>query len=180
MVTDDAREPDAGAGPARAEWTIRYDVVRVSDLPIPNEIRSPACMLGPGAWLRRRAQRHVAWLRRPLRPRDCCWHHQVNWPVAAEIAVRLGRRAQSAGLHDGDQIEEYILERLAGEALGELEHDGLLALVGDGAGIMLNDDPDPQWLYVEGQHRVAAHLDQGVRETVVQRLEQLDPGRLSR
>jgi hypothetical protein len=42
--------------PARAEWTIRYDVVRVSDLPIPNEIRGPACMLGPGVWLRRQAQ----------------------------------------------------------------------------------------------------------------------------
>jgi hypothetical protein len=46
VVTDDS-EPDAGAEPARAEWTMRYDVVRVSDLPIPNEIRGPACMLGP-------------------------------------------------------------------------------------------------------------------------------------
>jgi hypothetical protein len=164
--------------PGRAEWTMRYDVVRVSDLPIPNEMRGPTCMLGPGVWLRRRAQRRVAWLRRPLRPRDCCWHHQVNWPVAAEAAVRLVRRAHCAGLHDGDEIEAYILERLAGEALGELECDGLLALVGAGAGIELNDDPDPQWRYVEGQHRVAAQLDQGVRETVVQRLEQLDPGPL--
>jgi hypothetical protein len=73
VVTDDSA-PDAGAVPARTEWTMRYDVVWVSDLPIPNEIRGPACMLGPGAWLRRRAQRRVAWLRRPLPPRDCCWH----------------------------------------------------------------------------------------------------------
>jgi hypothetical protein len=100
----------------------------------------------------------------------------VNWPVAAEVAVRLVRQAHCPGLYDGDQIEAYIMERLDGEALGELESDGLLALVDAGAGIQLNDDPDPQWRYVEGQHRVAAQLDQGVRETVVQQLEQLDAG----
>jgi hypothetical protein len=49
MVTDDS-EPEAGAVPARAEWSMRYNVVRVSDLPIPNEMRGPTCMLGPGVW----------------------------------------------------------------------------------------------------------------------------------
>lgn len=159
---------------APSEWALLYDVVNVSDLPVPNEIRGPACMTGPKVWLRRRSRKRIGWLAPRLGPRDCCWHHQVSWGDTAEVAVRLVRQAHAAGARDGTDIWDYVNGRLEGEGLGHLEQDAIRTLVGPGEGIQLNDDTDPQWRYQDGQHRVAAHLDQGVRETVVQRVEELD------
>ncbi|MBB3724570.1 hypothetical protein [Nonomuraea dietziae] len=39
----------------------------------------------------------------------------------------------------------------------------------------MNTEPNTGWRYYEGHHRVAAQLDQGVRQTVVQRWESFDP-----
>jgi hypothetical protein len=47
-------------------------------------------------------------------------------------------------------------------------------LVGTGAGIQPNNDPATPWRYIDGEHRVAAHFEQGVRRTVIQRFELLD------
>jgi hypothetical protein len=38
--------------PERIEWIEHwvYEVVKVSRLPVPNEIRGPTCMIGPKVW----------------------------------------------------------------------------------------------------------------------------------
>jgi hypothetical protein len=45
-----------------------YEVVKVVRLPVPNDIRDPACMIGPKVWLTRRIRRLASWLV-PARPR---------------------------------------------------------------------------------------------------------------
>jgi hypothetical protein len=161
--------------PERTEWTPLwvYEVVKVARLPVPNEIRGPECMVGPKVWVLRRIRRYLPRLVRRQNPRGCCWHHQVDWRRAAAVVVRLVRQAQAAGLR-GDDIDDFVMDRVGDEVLGDREHSAIIALAGVGAGIQLAD-PDDSWRYFEGQHRVAAQLDQGVRETIVQRLELLDP-----
>ncbi|MGP3937341.1 hypothetical protein [Nonomuraea sp. KM88] len=150
-----------------------YEVVKVVRLPVPNEIRAPDCMIGPKIWLRRRIRRLASWLVPRQTPRPCCWHHQVNWHQAAAAAIRLVRQAQAAGVR-GEGISDYVIDRLDEQGLGDREQDGLLALACTG-GIEPNTEPNAQWRYYEGQHRVAAQLDQGVQETVVQQWVALDP-----
>ncbi|MEU6718251.1 hypothetical protein ABZ897_42865 [Nonomuraea sp. NPDC046802] len=150
-----------------------YEVVKVVRLPVPNEIREPPCMIGPKVWVGRRIRRLAPWLVPRQAPRACCWHHQVDWHQAAAAAIRLLREAQAAGLR-GEGISDYVLGRLDEQGLGDREQDAVLAL-GCTGGIEPNTEPDAKWRYYEGQHRVAAQLDQGVRETVVQRWVPLGP-----
>jgi hypothetical protein len=96
-----------------------------------------------------------------------------NWRQAAAIAVRLIREAQASGI-SGEQIGEYVMDAVRDDNLGAREKTAILLLVGASAGIQLNDEPGDRW-YIDGQHRYAAQLDQGVRETIIQRLELLDP-----
>jgi hypothetical protein len=90
----------------------------------------------------------------------------VDWRQAAEVAVRLVRQAQTTGVQE---IGDYVMNAALKEDLDERTKIAVEALVGAGAGIQLNDDPDDPWRYYEGQHRVAAQLDQGVRQTIIQR-----------
>ncbi|MEV3986917.1 hypothetical protein [Nonomuraea sp. NPDC049758] len=163
--------------PARENWVEHwvYEVVRVTSLPIPQELRDPPCMVGWKVRMTRRLRCLAPRFIPAQRPRECCWHHQVDWRLAADIAVDLVRRAHKAGV-PGEDIGDYVMERVLDghEDLPEREDNAIITLVGLGTGIELSD-PDAPWLYQEGQHRVAAQLDQGVRETIVQRLELLDP-----
>src|SRR5690606_23969745 len=82
---------------------------------------------------------------------------------------------QAAGL-DGVRIDDYVDEHVGAEGLADPEEDAVVVLlIGEGAGILLHDEPDFPFPYMDGRHRVAAQLDQGVAETVVQRFETLDP-----
>ncbi|MBB6347236.1 hypothetical protein FHU36_003781 [Nonomuraea muscovyensis] len=132
-------------------------------------------MIGSKVWLVRRIRCLAPGLVRRQRPRDCCWHHKVNWRQAAAIAVHLVRQAHAAGIA-GEDIGDFVMERVHDEHgdLDDRERTAIVLLVGLDAGIQLSE-PGSAWLYGDGQHRVAAQLDQGVRETIVQRLELLDP-----
>ncbi len=151
-----------------------YEVVKVAHLPVPNEIDGPHCMIGPTVRMRRRIRRCAPWLAPRQDSRDCCWHHHVDWRQAADVAVRLVRAAQAAGLHS-EHIDDFVMNRVRDERLRDREETAIALLVCAGVGIQLNDDPDAPWHYIDGQHRVAAQLDQGVKETIVQRFQLLDP-----
>lgn len=160
----------------RPDWIEHwvYEVVDVARLPVPNELRDPDCMIGPWVWVRRRLRRRLPWLIPRQRPRECCRHHRIDWRQAAEVAVRLVRQAQAAGL-SSTEIDKYVMDIVAtDEQIDRREELGIMFLVGAGVGIALAD-PEAGWRYQDGQHRVAAHLDQGVRQTIIQRLELLDP-----
>jgi hypothetical protein len=76
---------------------------------------------------------------------------------------------------DGKQICDYVTGALDGEGLDGRTKSAVWDLVYPSAGIMLNEDPATPWRYQDGQHRTAAQFDQGVRQTIIQRLEFLDP-----
>ncbi len=78
------------------------------------------------------------------------------------------------GIDDGYQIDDYVTEAVRGAGLDEREDLAIALLVGVSSGIQLSDDPDQRG-YIDGQHRVAAQLDQGVKQTIIQRVELLDP-----
>lgn len=152
-------------------WT--YEVVDVAALPLPPDLDSPDCMTGIWVGARRRLRRRVPWLIPAQGPRYCCWHHQVNWRQAAAIAVRFLREAEASGA-SSEQVEEYVMDAVRSAGVGVRERLAITLLVGASAGIQLGDDPDDPW-YIDGQHRVAAQLDQGVRQTIIQWLVLLDP-----
>jgi hypothetical protein len=155
------------------KWVEVYEVVDVSELPIPQELKEPPCMVGAWVWLRRRLRRLAPWLVPSQAPRECCWHHRVDWRWTAGTAVRLVREAQAAGI-EGEEIDEYVTIALDDEEIGLGQMLAVSALVGSGCGIQLSD-PDASWLYQDGQHRVAAQIDQGVRQTIIQRYDPIDP-----
>ncbi|MEV0633261.1 hypothetical protein [Nonomuraea wenchangensis] len=150
-------------------------MMHVTRLPIPQELRDPECMIGPKVWLVRRIRCLAPWLVRCQRPRGCCWPHEVNWRQAAAIAVHLVRQAHTAGIPDED-IGDFVMNHVHDEHedLDARERTAIVLLGGLDVGIQLSA-PGSVWLYGDGQHRVAAQLDQGVRETIVQRMELLDP-----
>lgn len=65
-------------------------------------------------------------------------------------------------------------DAIHGEGLDARTESAVHDLLYPGAGIELAD-PDATWRYQDGQHRVAAQLDQGIRQTIIQRVELLDP-----
>jgi hypothetical protein len=78
------------------------------------------------------------------------------------------QRPPAAGI-DGDQIDN-----VSDEGLDARQELAITLLVGVGIGIQLADESG-HWWYIDGQHRVVAQLDQGVKQTIIQRLELLDP-----
>lgn len=129
----------------------------------------------PKVRARRRLRRRVPWLLPPQEPRDRCFYHSIDWRRAAEVAVRLVLQSQATGLQ-GTRIDDYVDEHVGTEKLADLEEKAVVVrLIGEAAGILLHDDPGFPTPYMDGRHRVAAQLDQGVAETVVQRFEVLDP-----
>jgi hypothetical protein len=149
-----------------------YEVVDVAKLPLPRDLDDPDCMTGSWVSVRRRLCRVVPWVVPAQAPRDCSWHHQVDWHQAAATAICLVREAEADGAQS-ERIDEYVMDAVRGAGLGGRERLAVTLLVGASAGIQ-NDDPDDPW-YIDGQHRVAAQLDQGVRQTIIQWLELLDP-----
>lgn len=142
-------------------------VVDVARLALPTELGGPECMIGPWVWMRRRIRRLAPWLVPGQRPRGCCWHHQVDWGQAAGIAIRLVGQAQAAGIQQ-IELDDYFIDATHDENLDEQTQTAALLLVTTGTGIQPNNDPDDPTRYYDGQHRVAAHVDQGVRQTIVQ------------
>jgi hypothetical protein len=165
-----ASQPDVdGHGPGLVR-------ARVSRLPVPNELRDPDCMDGPGHLRRRRLRRWAPWAVRPQEPRDCCFHpSSIDWRWVCSTAVDLVRQAGTAGITEGAAISDYATDIVHASSLPRDEQTAInVLLLGAGCGIQLSD-PDAAWRYQDRQHRVATQIDQGVPYTVTQRLQLLDP-----
>ena len=156
-----------------ASWVERfsYFVVPVLRLPVPTEMDNPACMTRPRAARLRRYGRQLF----PTHSvAECCWHHQGDWHVVAETAVRLVRRAQGEG-YEGARIGERAMDIADDEGIDGWYLDALMSLVEAGMAIQVHRDAAGERSYIDGRHRVTAMLDAGVRETVVARFDVHDP-----
>lgn len=113
-------------------------------------------------------------------PRTCCWYHQGSWDEASRVAVALTLAAQAEGVPAG-VIEERVLDTADAQGISGWVRDAIETLFW--SPIRLGGDPDdPDNLnedgtvrLFEGRHRVTAMLDQGVRQTLIARLEYIDP-----
>lgn len=124
------------------------------------------CMARP-AWLRR-----VRWRAARRTSSDCCYHHGIDWHAVNKVAIPIARRAEADGAHPEDLVETIDPESCGGLTGDEL--DALRGLFIPGDGIEINDDdPRHRELY-EGNHRVTAMRDAGVRRTVVLRSELIE------
>jgi hypothetical protein len=137
---------------------LRYRVAFVLTLPKTTPFRqAEACMADRGLWRRR--------LLRQLAPRstqaDCCWYHGGDWHVVSRLAVRLLGEARRAAVEDRD-IGDWAMDNPAVLGLSDWQTEALASLLAPGIAI----DVDRRG-YVNGNHRVRAMLDAGVRRTVV-------------
>jgi hypothetical protein len=152
------------------QWIERwsFSVVPVRSLPRPADLEDPPCMVAFVRGLRR----HMG-----LTAPDCCWYHQVDWHAANATAIRLLRLGQQAGT-EGEAFENFVLDVVGAEPLGEAEREAVQSLLMTGEAIQIAEADD--WggdapRFQNGRHRVTAMRDTRVPETVVARLDLLDP-----
>jgi hypothetical protein len=147
------------------QW--HHDIVDVSQLPLPEELERPACMVGrrlPG--VQRRA-RQLALRREHL---DCCDYHGQDWALASETAIRLLNQTKAEGI-EGEPAADRVMELAAAEGISKKDSDAIRCLVDTSDPLMLDDEGN---IY-GGRHRIQAMIDQGVRRTILLRLVLLDP-----
>lgn len=152
------------------EWIEHWSfkVVKLSALPRPDDLEDPPCMVGFARTLRRRLGRPAP---------DCCWYHQVDWQQASLTAITLLRLGQGAGA-EGEEFQDFVLDAVEREAIGEHEKEAVRSLLMLGEPIQIAEPDD--WggdspMFQNGRHRVTAMRDAKVRTTVVARLDLLDP-----
>jgi hypothetical protein len=143
-----------------------HDITPIAKLPLPEELEDP-CMA-------RRRLRTVHRVIRQLSPRPapcgCCTYHDQDWSAASENAIRLLQIAQGEGL-TGQDAAERVAELATAEGLDRQEIDAIYCLVSTDDPLMLDDEGG---IY-EGRHRIQAMIDQGVKRTILVRVELLDP-----
>jgi hypothetical protein len=137
---------------------LRYRVAFVLALPKTTPFRrAEACMSGRGLWRRR--------LLRQIAPRTtqagCCWYHGGDWRVVSQLAVRLLSEARRAAVDDRE-FYHWAMDHPAVLGLSDWQTRALASLLSPGIAI----DADRRG-YGNGNHRVRAMLDAGVRRTVV-------------
>lgn len=151
------------------EWIERWhhDITPVAKLPQPRELEDPPCML-------RRRLRTPHRVIRQLSPRPspagCCAYHDQDWSKASETAIRLIRVAWSEGL-TGDEAAEKVIQLAELEGLSDKDLKAAGCLVQTSDPLMLGDEGH---IY-GGRHRIQAMIDQGVKRTILVRLELINP-----
>ncbi|MEU4154228.1 hypothetical protein [Streptomyces sp. NPDC026659] len=111
------------------------------------------------------ASRSRRLLRRILptaRTRTCCWYHGGNWHAVTRLAVTaLDRARREVVPHDelADLVDRYA----QAEGTSEWQRQALESLFRPAVAVQ----PDGEGGYINGQHRVQALMDAGVRRTVV-------------
>jgi hypothetical protein len=141
-------------------WIERWhhDIVAVDQLPRPHELEHPPCMVGRGLRTRQPGVR------------DCCEYHNQDWGFASETAIWLLQVASGEGL-TGYEAADRVAELAEADAIPDSDVDAIVCLVSPDDPLMLDDDG---YIY-GGRHRVQAMIDQGVKRTVLLRLELLHP-----
>ena len=125
--------------------------------------RAEECMTGAGAWRRRVLRQLVP---RPVVGCDC-WYHEGDWRAVSRLALRLLGEARRAGVVDRD-FEDWALRHPALHDLTAWQADAFETLLSDSIDVTRNG-------YSNGNHRIRAMLDTGVRRTLVVSYRPLPP-----
>jgi len=159
------------AGP-RMMWVdvSHYEVRWVVWLPRPEPFRQEECMRS-GIPLGRR-------LARQLRPdpvgRNCCWFHTRSWKPIMRMAIKWTAQGRRDAV-PADEVAGYIREQGDVHRLRGWDLEALRSLVDFPIDVTVDTEGSP--MYVNGQHRCQALMDQGVRRVLTVRTETLEvPG----
>ncbi|MFD7705424.1 hypothetical protein [Streptomyces caelestis] len=144
---------------AEPEPRLVFTEFPVARLARPAPFREPACMPTGVPWWRRRLRQVL-----PRRggARTCCWYHGGDWHTVNAMALQVLQRAQAQSV-DPDGMEEFATAHAAEAGATRWETEALATLFSIGDAIQ----PSSGTGYINGQHRVQAMLEAGVRRTVV-------------
>ncbi|MGW0836561.1 hypothetical protein [Streptomyces prunicolor] len=112
-------------------------------------------------WVRLALPRHDA--------RTCCWYHSGDWHRVNRLALEALSRAQREGVKAKD-MARYADKYAAAAGASEWERDALFSMYRSSDAVQPSGSRYLSRSYINGQHRVQAMLDAGVRRTVVLRL----------
>lgn len=149
--------------PPDPEPELRFEAIALWRLARPRPFREE-CMSGGTPWWRR-------WMNRVFPRhggRSCCWYHSGDWHRVNHMALAVLSSAQ----HEGVPAEEtagYACEYAVAAGASEWEREVLRTLYCLGDAIQPSGDGYVSNGFINGQHRVQAMLDAGVRRTVVLR-----------
>ncbi|MFD9114841.1 hypothetical protein [Streptomyces bottropensis] len=147
-----------------AEPELRFEAMALWRLARPRPFREE-CLSGGRSWWRR-------WTNRVFRQhggRSCCWYHSGDWHRVNGMALAALSRAQHEGVKPED-MAQYVREFAAAAGASEWEQSVLWTLYCPSEAIQPSGDGYLSTGFINGQHRVQAMRDAGVRRTVVLRL----------
>ncbi|MET8012831.1 hypothetical protein ABZU86_13705 [Streptomyces sp. NPDC005271] len=145
------------------EPDLRFEAMALWRLARPRPFREE-CMSGGTPWWRR-------WTNRVFPQhggRSCCWYHSGDWHRVNHMALAALSRAQHEGVK-AECMGDYALEYAAAAGASEWEQQVFRTLYCLGDAIQPSGDGYISNGFINGQHRVQAMLDAGVRRTVVLR-----------
>ncbi|MFJ9893457.1 hypothetical protein ACIQPR_08995 [Streptomyces sp. NPDC091280] len=146
-----------------AEPELLFEAIELSRLAQARPFRGE-CMSGsPDA-----ASRSRNWADRLLR-RSCCWYHEGDWHRVNDMALTVLARAREEDVKPED-MKRYADEYAAAAGASKWERAALYSLYCPPVAIQPSGDAYISDAFINGQHRVQAMRDAGVRRTVVLRL----------
>ncbi|MEU0820340.1 hypothetical protein [Streptomyces mirabilis] len=159
---------DRGAGyvppEPEVEPELRFEVIGLWRLARSRPFREE-CMSGGTPWwlhwTNRVFQRHGG--------RACCWYHSGDWHRVNDMALAALSRARHEGVKAED-MAQYAGEYAAAAGASEWERTVLWTLYCPHDAIQPSGDGYISNGFINGQHRVQAMRDAGVRRTVLLRL----------
>lgn len=161
-VAEDRGEGYVPPEPA-PEPELRFEAIGLWRMARPRPFREE-CLSGGRPWWRRWANlvfpQHGG--------RSCCWHHRGDWHRVNQTALAALSRAQAEGVKAQD-MAYYVHEYAVAAGASEWEQEVLRTLYSLGDSIQPSGDGYLINGFINGQHRVQAMLDAGVRRTVVLR-----------
>ncbi|MGW6796795.1 hypothetical protein [Streptomyces chartreusis] len=158
---------DRGAGyvppEPEPEPELRFEAIALWRLARPHPFREK-CMSGGTPWWR-------PWAKRVFPEhgeRSCCWYHSGDWHRVNRMALDALSRAQQEGV-TAEDMANYASEYAVAVGASQWEKEVLRTLYSIADAIQPSGDGYISNGFINGQHRVQAMVDAGVRRTVVLR-----------
>ncbi|MGW3311477.1 hypothetical protein ACWDG9_33395 [Streptomyces sp. NPDC001073] len=143
----------------------RFEAIGLWRLAQPSPFREECLSGGRPWWLR--------WVRMVFPRHDersCCWYHSGDWHRVNRLALDALSRARPEGVKAED-MARYADRYAVAAGASAWERDALFTMYRSSDALQPSGSRYLSPDYINGQHRVQAMLDAGVRRTVVLRVE---------
>lgn len=161
-VAEDRGEGYVEPEPA-LEPELRFETIALWRIAQPQPFRE-ACLSAGAPWWRR-------WTNQIFpsgEKRSCCWYHSGDWHRVQAVARDALARARRANV-SAEDMRDYVLQYATEAEASSWEREVLVSLFSLSDSIQVSRRGWFGKSFTNGQHRVQAMLDAGVRRTVVLR-----------